>query len=103
MQVTAPINPGNSGGPLVNAAGQVVGVNTAIISGSEDIGFSIPTRVLQVVLPVLAEVRTYVKPMFGIEITPTAAKENRVFGMPDGMHGLYVNRVYKDSAADAAG
>jgi len=103
MQVTAPINPGNSGGPLVNAMGEVVGVNTAIISGSEDIGFSIPTRILQVVLPVLAETRTYVRPMFGIDINPTGAKENRVFGMPDGTHGLYISQVYKGSPADEAG
>jgi serine protease Do len=52
IQTDAAINPGNSGGPLINMAGQVVGINTAIIAGAENIGFSIST---DTVIPVVSE------------------------------------------------
>lgn len=61
IQTDAPINPGNSGGPLVNRTGQVIGVNTAILSrggGSNGIGFAVPS---QYVRDMLSELRAYVK------------------------------------------
>lgn len=47
VQTNAAINPGNSGGPLLNSSGQVVGINTAIAQGSENIGFAIPANVIR--------------------------------------------------------
>ncbi len=46
IQHTAPLNPGNSGGPMVDSAGLVVGINTAIIAMARGIGFAIPARVI---------------------------------------------------------
>jgi S1-C subfamily serine protease len=102
MQMTTPINPGNSGGPLLNKEGYVVGVNTAGIPGSENIGFAIPADNLKAVLPVLVYTRRYVRPMYGISIVPTS-ELNELFGMPKNQHGLYIAQVFKDSLAEAAG
>lgn len=99
MQMTTPINPGNSGGPLICGKGHVIGVNTAGIDGSENIGFSIPSAVLSAVLPVLAENRVFTIPMFGIVLNPTSEGQNDLFGMPESARGEYLSQVYKGSMA----
>jgi len=103
MQMTTPINPGNSGGPLLSHKGEVVGVNTAGLVKTQNIGFAIPAATLSNVLPVLAKTRTYIRPLFGIEIAPTVAHENRLFNLPEGKRGIYVTKVYEGSLADTAG
>ena len=55
IQTDASINPGNSGGPLLNLKGEVVGINTAIVSSGQGIGFAIPINVVQDLLPQLKE------------------------------------------------
>ncbi len=47
IQIDAPINPGNSGGPLLDAQGQVIGINTAIVQGGQNLGFAIPVSVVR--------------------------------------------------------
>jgi V8-like Glu-specific endopeptidase len=53
LQTDAPINPGNSGGPLINEAGQVVGVNTLVLNGAQGIGFAIPIEQTRQLLPAI--------------------------------------------------
>lgn len=66
IQITTPINPGNSGGPLLTLAGQVVGVTTAIIQNSENVGFAIPSLTVAKELPWLVTTGSYqLHPYFG--------------------------------------
>ena len=99
IQTDASINPGNSGGPLVNAAGEVIGINTSIISrsgGSEGLGFAIPIdRALRIVddLVRFGEVR---RAWIGIEVEPMEAD---AWGRT---RGVRISRVAPGSPGDAA-
>jgi serine protease Do len=78
LQTDAAINPGNSGGPLINLAGEVVGVNTAIASGANGIGFAIPIDDVKPVLKSVEEHGRIVRPILGVMftmLTPELAKE----------------------------
>jgi serine protease Do len=103
LQMTSPINPGNSGGPLLDRTGRVVGMNTAGIERSQSIGFSIPSAVIDVVLPVLTKVHIFEKPVFGFELNPLTEESAQLFGMPQSMGGVYVAKVFKKSIASKAG
>ncbi|OGY79279.1 MAG: hypothetical protein A3B74_00295 [Candidatus Kerfeldbacteria bacterium RIFCSPHIGHO2_02_FULL_42_14] len=70
LQTDAAINPGNSGGPLVNIAGQVVGINTAIAGGAENIGFAIPINEAKKALDSFYEFGEIVRPMLGVRYIP---------------------------------
>jgi len=105
IQTDAAINPGNSGGPLINTRGEVIGINTAIISqsgGSEGIGLAIPINTAKEILQQLIEKGRVERPWLGIQtrdITPQFALRN---GLPTD-RGLLVLTVYQDSPAQAAG
>ncbi len=105
LQTDAPINPGNSGGPLVNAAGEVVGINTAIISqsgGSVGIGFAIPIREAKAILPQLAATGHVTRGWLGVGIqrlTPELAKAMHL----SSDQGVLVSQVMPDSPAAKAG
>lgn len=73
IQTDAAINPGNSGGPLLNSKGEVIGMNTFIVSksgGFEGIGFAIPSNILKNVLSYLKEYSYYPRGFLGIEVKP---------------------------------
>ena len=105
IQTDASINPGNSGGPLVNSAGQVVGVNTAIISGtggSVGIGFAIPINEAKTILPQLQANGRVTRGWLGVTIQAVTPDLAKAFNLEDGK-GALVAQVMKDSPAAAAG
>jgi serine protease Do len=78
IQTDAAINPGNSGGPLVNLEGQVIGINTFIVSGAQNIGFAVSARTAQKVYDDLVQFGKVTWPYLGIvlrTVTPTLASQ----------------------------
>ncbi len=105
IQTDAAINPGNSGGPLLNMKGEVVGINTAIQSETGDfagVGFAIPSKTVQKIIPVLIQNMTYHHPWVGIsgrDIDPDLAD---ILNLKDARGFLVIN-VLDDSPAKKAG
>ncbi|NAZ35319.1 trypsin-like serine protease [Rubellimicrobium sp. CFH 75288] len=102
IQTDAAINPGNSGGPLLDSAGRIIGVNTAIYSpsgGSAGIGFAVPVAAVQRVVPQLIRTGRYSPPSLGLVFDPRLnALANR-----QGLAGVVVLDVPSGSAAAQAG
>jgi Do/DeqQ family serine protease len=106
IQTDASINPGNSGGGLVNLKGELIGINSQILSrsgGNMGIGFAIPTNLVKSVMAQLIESGTVSRGRIGIqggqELTPELAK---ALNVPEG-HGALIGKVMPDSPADKAG
>ncbi len=105
IQTDAAINPGNSGGALIDAHGNLLGINTAIFSrsgGSQGIGFAIPSNLARMVLQEIIENGRVVRGWLGIEIqemTPTLAES---FEMKDSQ-GLIIAGIFRNSPAHQAG
>jgi S1-C subfamily serine protease len=106
IQTDAPINPGNSGGVLVNDAGQVIGVTSAIespVEANAGVGFAIPAAIVQRVVPSLIENGKYDHPYLGISgtsLTPTLAK---AMNLSSDQRGALVSTVTSGGPADKAG
>jgi 2-alkenal reductase len=104
IQTDAAINPGNSGGPLFNADGEVIGVNTAILSGTGGnigIGFAIPVNVVKRVVPDLIQHGCYRHPLIGVSTVPLSAlgqAMRRELGIPPNLNGLLVQEVSQGAA-----
>ena len=103
IQTDAAINMGNSGGALVDAHGNLIGINTAILSGgSQGIGFSIPTKLAREVMQAIIEHGQVIRGWLGIEVQPLTPELAESFGM-EGRPGIIVAGVYPDGPAAAAG
>jgi serine protease Do len=102
IQTDASINPGNSGGPLLNLDGKVIGVNTAIVSTGQGIGFSIPINMAKEVMGQLIEKGRVVRGWLGIVIQELSDELAPGFGVPAG-RGVLVSDVMKGSPAETAG
>jgi len=102
IQTDASINPGNSGGPLLNTRGEVVGINTAMITAGQGIGFAIPINTVLAVERELARNGTIRRGWLGVGIQALTPDLAESFGVK-GEKGVLVNRVFADSPAKAAG
>jgi S1-C subfamily serine protease len=100
IQTDAAVNPGNSGGPLLDSAGRLIGVNTAIYStsgSSAGIGFAIPVDTVNRVVPQLIENGRVVRPKLGVILMPDALNARL------GLKGVMIRAVEPDSGAANAG
>ena len=96
LQLDAPINPGNSGGPTFNLEGQVIGVNTAIVSptgGSVGIGFAIPSEIVEPIVAQLEHKGRIDRGWLGVSVSETAS----------GTHGVAIAGVDRSGPAAKAG
>ena len=105
IQTDAAINPGNSGGPLLNARGEVIGVNTLIFSSSgssSGVGFAVPVNTVKRVVPSLIATGRYEDPWLGISGTSITTVVAEVLDLPVDQ-GILLQEVVVDGPADRAG
>jgi serine protease Do len=102
IQTDASINPGNSGGPLLNACGEVIGINTAIMPDAQNIGFAIPVNLAKAVVPVLLKDGHVIRPWIGFHGQLIGADVRKLLQMPL-VDGLLVEAVEPGSPADKLG
>jgi S1-C subfamily serine protease len=111
IQTDAAINPGNSGGPLINAAGEVIGINTLVRSGpGAGLGFAIPINLARRVATQLGDGGQVVHPYLGLQLVPLTARIARINNSdPDALlqlperDGALVQKVLPRSPAEATG
>ena len=100
IQTDAAINPGNSGGPLVNSAGQVIAINTAVSQNGQNIGFALPISILKSSIDNFNQTGQFNRPYLGVSyntISQNVALLNNV------AQGAFVQEVVSGSPADKAG
>ena len=100
IQTDAAINPGNSGGPLLNSAGQVIGIGVATSRGADNISFAIPVNTLKPILESFLKEGRIVKPYLGVSYQMITKELAQMRRLPE---GAFVLNVVKDTPADKVG
>ncbi len=106
IQTDAAINQGNSGGALVDAAGRLVGINSAILStsrGNIGIGFAVPVNLAASIMRSLIETGTVSRGQLGVQVDPLTPELAEALGIKKDTRGVMIVEVVPDSAAEAAG
>jgi len=101
IQTDSAINPGSSGGPLINFHREVVGINTAVVSQAQSIGFAVPVNTVKEVMPMLVLGKTE-RGWFGVRAVPLSGNKAAELGF-SGEGGALVVEVEKGSPAETAG
>ena len=109
IQTDAAINSGNSGGPLVNLAGEVVGINTLVVRGSgssnaiaEGLGFAIPVNTARMISQQIIQKGYFARPTLGIQVQNINPRLAAMYDLPV-KYGAYVNRIERSGSAAQAG
>lgn len=105
IQTDAAINPGNSGGALINTSGQLIGINTAILSragGNQGVGFAVPANLARTVMNQLLKNGKVVRGYLGVMIQGVTPDIAQAFNLAD-THGALIGEVTKESPAAKAG
>jgi len=100
IQTDAAINPGNSGGPLLNSAGQVIGINVAVASQGQNIGFALPINIVKESIDNFNQTGQFSRPFLGIRYQMVSKEAALMNEVPE---GAYVAEVILDSPAEKAG
>lgn len=105
IQTDAAINPGNSGGPLLDLKGEVIGINTAIVSrsgGYMGIGFAIPSNMAKNIMKQIIDTGSVTRGFLGVSLQPVDKDIADAFNLPK-PEGALISEVFKDSPAEKAG
>jgi S1-C subfamily serine protease len=107
IQTDAPLNPGNSGGPLLNASGEVIGVNSAVRTGNTQsllgeyrIGFAVPSNTVKELIPDLIKSQQVRRPWLGIGGNPLTQEQADMLGVSQ---GITVSQIFPGSPAQEVG
>ena len=102
LQTDAAINPGNSGGPLFNLRGEVIGMNTAIVSGGAGIGFAVPSNLARALIPQLEKNGSVTRGYIGVKLQNLTPELAKALNVPQST-GALINEVTRNSPGDKAG